>query len=127
MHRAKLGNKATDPQSVAVSGSSAYVDSIESASVHSIDNDSVEDYLENPKVLKSLPSDFGKRRSNISNHANTNASSKNQATSIQTTATVNPRFEVDWDGDDDKLNPRNWPLWYRSLIIGAVSYSTWSV
>ncbi|KAK0101585.1 hypothetical protein ONS95_006749 [Cadophora gregata] len=44
--------------------------------------------------------------------------------SLATTGSRLPSFEVDFaDGD----NPLNWPLWYRSLVIGAVSYSTWTV
>ncbi|KAI9670479.1 MAG: hypothetical protein M1817_004346 [Caeruleum heppii] len=50
-----------------------------------------------------------------------------QATSIKTCATSDPAFEVDFDGEDDRDNPRNWPLWYRGLIIGLLSFSTWVV
>ncbi|PKX88823.1 MFS transporter [Aspergillus novofumigatus IBT 16806] len=35
----------------------------------------------------------------------------------------NPDFEVDWEPDDPE-NPRNWSIWYRSFIVGAVSFST---
>ncbi|CZT42598.1 probable benomyl/methotrexate resistance protein [Rhynchosporium secalis] len=46
--------------------------------------------------------------------------------SLATTGSRIPSFEVDFtEGDTD--NPLNWPLWYRSLVIGAVSYSTWTV
>lgn len=49
------------------------------------------------------------------------------ATSIRTTGTTDPRFEVDWDGEDDPSNPRNWPLWYRAVIVVFLSFSTWVV
>ena len=49
------------------------------------------------------------------------------ATSIGTTGTNNPDFEVDWDDDNDQLNPKNWPVWYKGLTIGFVSWSTWCV
>ncbi|KAI9805765.1 MAG: hypothetical protein M1833_005258 [Piccolia ochrophora] len=49
------------------------------------------------------------------------------ATSIRTTGTTDPGFEIDWDGEDDKLNPRNWPRWYRGTVIALVSFSTWVV
>ena len=50
-----------------------------------------------------------------------------KATSIGTTGTNNPEFEVDWDGEDDPTNPRNWPMWYKGMTIGFISWSTWVV
>jgi hypothetical protein len=47
-------------------------------------------------------------------------------TSIGTTGSRLPDFEVDF-GPNDPDNPRNWPLWYRGLTIGTVSYATWTV
>src|SRR5436190_18137720 len=126
MHHVDLGSEAIDPQSAAASASSAYVDSIESASVHSHGHGSVQDRHGDLEVLAPRPSVFDNQMSNVSNRSKISFLSR-QATSIKTTATMDPRFEVDWDDDNDQLNPRNWPLWYRGLIIGAVSYSTWSV
>lgn len=40
---------------------------------------------------------------------------------------TNPDFEVDWDDDHDPMNPRNWPIWYKGLTIGFISWSTWCV
>jgi hypothetical protein len=37
--------------------------------------------------------------------------------------TTDPAFEVDWE-DEDPANPRNWPLWYKSVVIFAISYGT---
>ncbi len=48
------------------------------------------------------------------------------ATSIGTTGSRLPDFEVDFEPNDPD-NPRNWPLWYRGLTIAAVSYATWTV
>ena len=47
-----------------------------------------------------------------------------KATSIGTTGTTDPNYEVDWD-DEDTTNPRNWPLCYKGLTIGFISWSTW--
>ena len=47
-------------------------------------------------------------------------------TSIGTTGSRPPDFEVDFELDDPE-NPRNWPLWYKGLTIGTVSFSTWVV
>ena len=52
--------------------------------------------------------------------------SKN-ATSVNTTATHDPDFEVDWDDDNDQSNPINWPVWFKGMSIGFVSWSTWCV
>ncbi|KAJ5726102.1 uncharacterized protein N7483_007459 [Penicillium malachiteum] len=29
--------------------------------------------------------------------------------------------EVDWDGPDDPKNPRNWPTWRRSMLVGVIT------
>ncbi|MCJ1285099.1 hypothetical protein MMC26_004437 [Xylographa opegraphella] len=48
------------------------------------------------------------------------------ATSIRTTGTTDPDFEVDWEQDDPE-NPRNWPIWYKGVVLGFISWSTWVV
>jgi len=47
-------------------------------------------------------------------------------TSFATTGSRIPDFEVDF-GPNDPDDPRNWPLWYRSFVIGSVSFGTWVV
>ena len=47
-------------------------------------------------------------------------------TSFATTGSRIPSFEVDFTSDDPD-NPRNWPLWYRSVVIACVSWATWTV
>jgi len=47
-------------------------------------------------------------------------------TSIATTGSRIPSFEVDFE-DDDPDDPRNWPMWYKGVTMGAVSFSTWVV
>lgn len=49
------------------------------------------------------------------------------ATSVRTTGTNNPDFEVDWDDENDPTNPKNWPTWYKGLAVGFISWSTWVV
>lgn len=51
----------------------------------------------------------------------------NNAVSIRTTGTNDNDFEVDWDDESDPLNPRNWPIWYKGMTIGFISWSTWCV
>jgi len=46
--------------------------------------------------------------------------------STATTGSRIPSFEVDFESNDPE-DPKNWPMWYRGLTIGAVSYSTWTV
>jgi Major Facilitator Superfamily len=48
------------------------------------------------------------------------------ATSIGTTGSRLPDFEVDFEPDDAE-NPRNWPLWYKGLAISALSFATWTI
>ena len=45
-------------------------------------------------------------------------------TSVRTNATSDPRFEVDFE-EDDPENPRNWPVWYKGMVIFAMSWTTW--
>jgi len=46
--------------------------------------------------------------------------------SLATTGSRLPSFEVDFAVGDPE-DPRNWPMWYKGLTIGAVSFSTWVV
>ena len=50
-----------------------------------------------------------------------------RVTSVRTTGTTDPGFEVDWEGEDDPNNPKNWPAWYKGVVIFAVSFSTVTV
>lgn len=50
-----------------------------------------------------------------------------KAASVRTTGTNNPDFEVDWDDENDVLNPKNWPTWYKCLVVAFISWSTWVV
>lgn len=47
-------------------------------------------------------------------------------TSIVTTGSRPASFEVDFEANDPD-DPRNWPLWYRGLLIFCVSFATWTV
>ena len=51
----------------------------------------------------------------------------NIATSIGTNGTNNPDYEVDWDDENDPMNPRNWPMWYKGFTIFSISWSTWCI
>lgn len=68
-------------------------------------------------------------RPTISRASSTNAvggvtPSLRRTTTNKTTSTnADPAFEIDFD-DDDPGNPQNWPMWYKGLIIGIMSYST---
>ncbi|KAJ6187069.1 hypothetical protein N7519_001977 [Penicillium mononematosum] len=47
-----------------------------------------------------------------------------RVTTIATNATADPDYEVDWDGDDDPENPKNWNLKYKSMGIVFLSWNT---
>lgn len=42
---------------------------------------------------------------------------------LTTIQTSDPAFEVDWEEGEDG-NPKEWPVWYKSLVILAMSYGT---
>jgi multidrug resistance protein len=46
-----------------------------------------------------------------------------KVTTSGTTITLSPEFEVDFE-DNDKTDPRNWPMWYKSLVIFSISFGT---
>ena len=73
-------------------------------------------FPENYKLEKALTPQISARseRLPLSRHA----------TSIRTTGTTDPDFEVDWEQDDPE-NPRNWPVWYKGIVLGFISWSTW--
>ncbi|KAI1372173.1 polyamine transporter 3 [Hypoxylon crocopeplum] len=48
------------------------------------------------------------------------------ATSIGSTASRPPDYEVSFE-DDERENPKLWPLWYRSWIVFCISFTTWVV
>lgn len=49
-----------------------------------------------------------------------------RVTSVGTTGTTDPNFEVDWE-EDDPQNPNNWSLKYKGMVIGFLSWNTWVV
>ncbi|PGH14033.1 hypothetical protein AJ79_03302 [Helicocarpus griseus UAMH5409] len=48
-------------------------------------------------------------------------------TSVGTTGTTDPNFEVDWEDEHDPANPRNWSLKYKGVSIAYLSWSTFVV
>ena len=46
------------------------------------------------------------------------------APSTHTTNTMHPDYEVDWENDQDPENPQNWPVWYKAIVIAAISWGT---
>ncbi|KAF3059552.1 putative transporter mfs2 [Daldinia childiae] len=48
------------------------------------------------------------------------------ATSVGTSASRLPDYEVAFE-ENDPENPRYWPLWYRSFVIFAISFSSWVI
>ncbi|CAG8134564.1 unnamed protein product [Penicillium olsonii] len=47
-----------------------------------------------------------------------------RVTTIATNATADPDYEVDWDGDEDLENPKNWSLGYKAMGILFLSWNT---
>ncbi|PYH41514.1 MFS transporter [Aspergillus saccharolyticus JOP 1030-1] len=47
-----------------------------------------------------------------------------KVTSIGTTGTTDPNFEVDWEDEFDRTNPKNWTLGYKAMGMLFLSYNT---
>jgi hypothetical protein len=47
-----------------------------------------------------------------------------KVTSIGTTGTTDPNFEVDYEGDDDQANPKNWSFRYKAMATAFLSFNT---
>ncbi|KAJ6093057.1 hypothetical protein N7486_008346 [Penicillium sp. IBT 16267x] len=47
-----------------------------------------------------------------------------RVTIIPTNATSDPNFEVDWDLEDDPVNPKNWTMGYTAMGILFLSWNT---
>ncbi|OJD21926.1 hypothetical protein ACJ73_06731 [Blastomyces percursus] len=50
-----------------------------------------------------------------------------KVTSVGTTGTTDPNFEVDWEDENDPANPRNWPLRIKGMSTAFLSWSTFTV
>lgn len=81
-------------------------------------------------VSRSEPDHDGRALTAIATRASARSQSAMRTVSRTTTRgtafTSDPRYEVDFDVDDPE-NPRNWPLWYKSLGIFAISFATLGV
>ena len=78
-------------------------------------------------VETALPDQADKEMMTVSpqvSHGIDGAPLSRKATSVRTTATSDPRFEVEFE-EDDQENPRNWPVWYKGLVIFFMSWTTW--
>ncbi|KAJ5157416.1 uncharacterized protein N7482_008516 [Penicillium canariense] len=47
-----------------------------------------------------------------------------RVTTIPTNATADPNYEVDWDGEEDPENPKNWTLKYKAMGLLFLSWNT---
>jgi hypothetical protein len=47
-----------------------------------------------------------------------------RVTSIGTTGTSDPNYEVDFEDEKDPDNPKNWTLKYKAMAIAMLSWNT---
>lgn len=47
-----------------------------------------------------------------------------RVTTIPTNTTVDPNYEVDWDGGNDPENPKNWTFKYKAMGLTFLSWNT---
>jgi len=76
----------------------------------------VETQADNDALGKTLTA----RASRVSDHM----SLSQRVTTIPTNATADPNYEVDWDGEDDPENPKNWPFKYKAMGLSFLSWNT---
>jgi hypothetical protein len=91
-------------------------------SSHSSSNDSIESDILSP-LEHALTPDL---RTEAEHLGRAELTITKTGTSFATTGSRLPNFEVDFTADDPD-DPRNWPLWYRGMVIGFVSFATWVV
>ncbi|KAJ5310278.1 uncharacterized protein N7443_002739 [Penicillium atrosanguineum] len=77
---------------------------------------SVDTHADNDAIGKTLTA----RTSRVSDHM----SLAERVTTIPTNATADPNYEVDWEGEDDPENPKNWPLKYKAMGLAFLSWNT---
>jgi hypothetical protein len=47
-----------------------------------------------------------------------------RVTTIATNATADPDYEIDWDGENDPENPKNWKFGYKAMCLVFLSWNT---
>ncbi|KAJ6038238.1 hypothetical protein N7460_008009 [Penicillium canescens] len=55
---------------------------------------------------------------------NSHMSLSERVTTIVTNATADPNYEVDWEGEDDSENPKNWTLGYKAMGVFFLAWNT---
>ncbi|OJJ47551.1 hypothetical protein ASPZODRAFT_64364 [Penicilliopsis zonata CBS 506.65] len=47
-----------------------------------------------------------------------------KVTSVRTNGTTDPSYEVDWESEEDRENPKNWPVPYKVMSVTMLSWNT---
>lgn len=90
---------------------------------HSHDSDSIGDSISSVDTHddhEALDKTLTARPSRASDHM----SLSQRVTTIPTNMTADPNYEVDWDGEDDPTNPKNWSLRYKAMGLLFLSWNT---
>ncbi|KAJ6135905.1 hypothetical protein N7512_001065 [Penicillium capsulatum] len=69
--------------------------------------------------------DLNSTKANSNNAADGEQNAPSPATHIDKDESLSSH-EVDWDGPDDPENPRNWPAWRRSMLVGIITMVVFS-
>lgn len=99
-------------------------------SIHSSSNDSTADHHHEeyedyePEIRENRLRPTVSRASSTNAVGNVIPSLDRTWTGGSTLTNSDPALEIDFDDGDDQANPRNWPLWYKCLVIGLMSYGT---
>lgn len=63
----------------------------------------------------------------ISRLSDPNPDLTRRVTSIGTTGTSDPNYEVDFESEDDPENPKNWTIKYKAMAMTFLSWNTLTV
>ncbi|KAL5358024.1 major facilitator superfamily domain-containing protein [Aspergillus floccosus] len=91
------------------------------ADTHSLDGSTTS---EDTNHAEALVEELSRRISRISEP---NPDLTRRVTSIGTTGTSDPNYEVDFESEDDPENPKNWTIKYKAMAMTFLSWNTLTV
>jgi len=116
----------TDDKVAANVNSDSSFQSSRSESIEDYENNHyASDYNGDAPELHSAPH-VSRRSSYNQDKSNVGISLHRTRTSATDATTHDPAFEVDFT-EQDKKNPRAWPIWYKGLVIGTISFGTTTI
>ena len=110
-------NISSEPSSFRSSGSESIESHEHNNVAHEYNGDAPELHL-TPHISRTSSYNRGKSNVDVSLHRT--------RTSATDATTRDPAFELDFS-EEDKKNPRAWPMWYKALVIGIISFGSTTI